>query len=87
MDRNMADKTNIRNKLTGHLLVVSFSAILLYMAYMILIDGQIPTRFNNGYHSFNGIERVLGLVPLTIGVGVLYLWLKDVSKTITTRPG
>ncbi|WP_019894707.1 hypothetical protein [Hydrogenovibrio halophilus] len=81
----MADKTNQRNRLTRHLLVVGFCAALLYIAYMILIDGQIPTRFNNGYHSFDGIERILGLVPLTIGSGVLYLWLKNVIRTI--RPG
>jgi hypothetical protein len=42
-----------------------FGLLVIYMGYLIIFEGQVPARF--GYHSFQGIERLLGIFPIAFG--------------------
>jgi hypothetical protein len=62
--------------------VVVFSCAMFYLSYLVLVAGAIPTRFANGYHTFEGFERVLGLFPLFLGSLFQYLILVKVKCRI-----
>jgi len=59
--------------LWGIIGLLLFGCLILYGAYLILWEGEIPTRHTNGFHTFNGLERVVGVMPL--GFGMLVIWV------------
>ena len=67
----------------ANLMVVVFGLLLYYLSYLIIFVGAVPTRFENSYHTFEGIERIMGIIPLAMGsllFFLIYLKIKEKFK-------
>ncbi|MGM0623086.1 MAG: hypothetical protein ACQESH_03600 [Campylobacterota bacterium] len=70
-----------QKKWLANLMVVVFSLLLFYLSYLIIFIGAVPTRFENSFHTFEGIERIMGIIPLAMGSLLFYLiYLKIKEK-------
>jgi len=62
--------------------ILVFGLAILYGAYLVLWEGKVPTRHANGFRSFDGIERIIGIVPLLFGGFVVYVILGQLVQRL-----